>query len=104
VNREEFNIQQSQEEWIRRVGQDKIELLIRKDRDYGSAFSRRFAKHGILSAFIRMEDKWLRLENLISGHEPLVQEEKLIDTLKDLSGYIDLTIIELLKESENDQQ
>lgn len=45
-----------------------------------------------------MEDKWFRLENLISGTEQRVKEESIIDTLRDLGGYINLTIVELEKQ------
>jgi hypothetical protein len=97
-------LSKSQEDWIREVGSDMTDILVRKNYDYADAFSKRFQKHGILSAYIRMEDKWLRLENLISGHKAQVNDEGLLDTLRDLSGYIQLTIIELLKEAEQNKQ
>lgn len=90
----------TQEDWIIEISDDIRDTLIRKNHDYGDAFAKRFAKHGILSAFIRMEDKWFRLENLISGTEQKVKDESIIDTLRDLSGYINLTIIELEKQKE----
>ncbi len=92
----------NQEEWIVEVSNDIRDTLIKKNADYGDAFAKRFAKHGILSAFIRMEDKWFRLENLISGAEQKVKDESIIDTLRDLSGYINLTIIELKKQKMGD--
>ncbi|GFN32496.1 nucleotide modification associated domain-containing protein [Paenibacillus xylaniclasticus] len=72
--------------------------LICKNSDYGDAFAKRYSKHGILSAFIRMEDKWLRLENLIGGASQQVANESVYDTIKDLAGYCILTLIELDKE------
>ncbi|MNW69270.1 hypothetical protein D3C74_482430 [compost metagenome] len=45
-----------------------------------------------------MEDKWLRLENLISGHKAQIDNESIEDTVKDLLGYSLLTLIELRKE------
>ncbi|GAB6989484.1 nucleotide modification associated domain-containing protein [Paenibacillus pini] len=94
----------TQDEWIQMVGQEVIELLKRKNADYGDAFAKRYEKHGILSAFIRMEDKWLRLDNLLSGHKAKVTDESVYDTVFDFVGYGILTLIELLKERERESE
>lgn len=90
----------SQDQWITEKTEEIKSTLIRKNSDYGDAFAKRYQKHGILSAFIRMEDKWLRLENLISGSKQQVSDESIRDTVQDLAGYCLLTLIELDKESE----
>lgn len=92
----------AQEQRIIKVCDNVRDTLIRKNSDYGDAFSKRFAKHGILSAFIRMEDKWFRLDNLISGGEQKVKDESIEDTLRDLAGYISLTLVELGKRKEQE--
>lgn len=78
---------------------DLAALLIRKNTDYGSSFSKRFQKYGLLSAVIRLEDKFERLENLANGNEALVKDEKLEDTISDIAGYAILTLIELKRKS-----
>lgn len=90
-------MEKTQRDWIIKVCDELKETLIKKDNDYGSAFSQRFQKSGILSAFIRIEDKYLRLDNLISGAEQRVKDEGIADTVQDLAGYCMLTLIELMK-------
>lgn len=92
----------TQDQWISDKTEELKSTLMRKNTDYGDAFTKRFQKHGILSAFIRMEDKWLRLENLISGSKQQVNDESIYDTVQDLAGYAILTLIELDKEREDD--
>lgn len=89
----------NQEERITTVANEVRDTLIRKNLDYGDSFAKRFTKHGILSAFIRMEDKWGRFENLVSGAKANV-EESVEDTLIDLAGYAILTAVELRKQKE----
>ncbi|OZB98084.1 nucleotide modification associated domain-containing protein [Paenibacillus sp. XY044] len=89
----------SQTDLIKEVCADVEDLLIRKNNDYGNSFSLQFEKYGILSAIIRMDDKMRRLENLIKGHDPQV-DESLEDTLKDLVGYGTLALVELQKKKE----
>lgn len=88
---------QTQEEWIRKVGQEVIELLVRKNNDYGSSFSKQYEKYGVMSGLIRMDDKMSRLANLVNGHKAEVNDESLDDTLMDLCGYTLLTLVERKK-------
>jgi hypothetical protein len=73
------------------------DLLIRKNHDYGDSFSKQFAKYGVLSGMIRMDDKMRRLETLIDGEEAQVAES-IEDTVADLAGYALLTLVELRKD------
>lgn len=75
------------------------DTLIRKNRDYGDSFAKQFAKYGVLSGLIRMDDKMRRLENLVSGAEQNV-DESMEDTLLDLAGYAILTALEMRKAAE----
>lgn len=93
----------NQNEWIVNKTNELQQTLIKKNTDYGDAFAKRFQKHGILSAFIRMEDKWLRLENLIANKNNNLVDESIEDTVKDLIGYGLLTLIELEKEKQNEK-
>jgi hypothetical protein len=88
----------TQEEWIREVGQEVIELLIKKDHDYGSSFSESYKEYGIVSGVMRMDDKIKRLKNIIKGSEIKVKESS-EDTCLDLCGYAMLLLTELKKET-----
>jgi hypothetical protein len=70
-------------ESLERVAADVIELVLRKNADYGDAFKR----HGVVGCLVRMSDKALRLEHLSDGREALVVDEQWCDTLRDIAGY-----------------
>lgn len=90
-----------QEQLIRKVGQEVIELLVKKNNDYGSSFAKQYEKYGLLSGLIRMDDKFQRLTNLTNGHQAQV-EESIDDTLKDLVGYGLLTMVERSKSKKSE--
>ena len=71
------------------------DTYIRKNNDYGDSFSKSFDKYGITCAMVRMEDKWNRLESLVSGKKQMVADESIKDTLLDLANYCILTYMEL---------
>lgn len=68
---------------------------IAKNNDYGNSFSKSFDKYGITCAMVRMEDKWNRLESLVSGKKQMVNDESIKDTLLDLANYAIMTYMEL---------
>lgn len=66
------------------------DLLLQKNRDYGSSFR----QPGTLSAadpadklIIRIEDKLSRFNTLYGARGPSVASESLVDTVNDLAGY-----------------
>jgi len=73
---------------------DLAALLIRKNTDYGNSFSKQFKKYGLLSAVIRLDDKFSRVESLVDK-EALVTNEAIEDTIIDIAGYAILTLIEM---------
>lgn len=85
-----------QEQRITSVTDVLRDTLIRKNRDYGDSFAKQYAKYGIMSGLIRMDDKMRRLENLVGGAEANV-DESVEDTLLDLAGYALLCVVELRK-------
>lgn len=93
----------SQEQRISTQSDEVKATLIRKNRDYGDSFAKQFAKYGVLSGLIRMDDKMRRLENLVGGAEQNV-DESIEDTLLDLCGYSLLTLIELRKQREQSDE
>ena len=80
------------QEFIKEKMDGVTDLLLRKNRDYGSSFR----KPGILSGaldsksklLVRIDDKLERLGNLLDkGTDGDVQNESLSDTVDDLVGY-----------------
>jgi hypothetical protein len=86
----------TQEQRIAELCDELKSLLIRKNRDYDDSFSKQFAKYGVLSGLIRLDDKMSRLENLVNGAKDTVGES-VEDTLLDAAGYAVLTLVELRK-------
>lgn len=71
-----------------------LEIFKKKNSDYGNSFEKSLQEHGIISAIVRMEDKMRRLTNLSKqSSNQKVDDESIIDTLKDLSNYALMTAI-----------
>lgn len=81
------------EETLREKTEEIIQLLLRKNTDYGNAWE----KHGVAGVLVRISDKALRLKNL-EGKEALVVDEGIRDTLRDIAGYALLGLLK--KDSE----
>jgi len=72
------------------------EILTRKESFYGSSFSKTFNEYGLLSLIIRLNDKLNRLKSLYSyGIAP--NDNSVVDTLVDMSGYCILGLREIEK-------
>lgn len=78
---------------------DIIDLIMEKNKDYKDAWQR----YGIFTPLIRLNDKLLRVENLIGGHEALIADEKVEDTLKDIVGYALLALLWLNEDSKHSE-
>ena len=77
---------------------DSLKVYIAKNKDYGNSFTESFREFGLISAVVRMNDKMMRLKSLCKKDKTEVKDESIIDTLKDLSNYAIMTVIELEKE------
>ena len=67
-----------------------------KNKKYGDSFGKSIRKRGLVSAIVRMEDKWNRLDNLVTSKEDGSDtDESLQDTLLDLANYCLMTVMEL---------
>ena len=72
-----------------------------KNTDYGSSFDKGIDRYGWTSFKTRIFDKFNRVETILDNKEsdpnykPLVQDEKLEDTLLDMANYAILAIIYL---------
>jgi hypothetical protein len=84
-----------QQTLIARVGVEVIELLLRKNRNYGgSVFTVPILAPDVdvdTAIRVRMSDKVARLQTLLKGDTDLV-DESIDDTFADLLGYIILLI------------
>lgn len=64
-----------------------------KNHDYGDSFAQLRARHpGAI--LVRLYDKYLRLETLLSGEDPYVKDESIDDTLLDLANYAIMELVE----------
>ena len=84
------------------ITEELNKIYIAKNADYGDAFGETYKKLGIISAVTRITDKVNRLQSLAtkSEEERMVKDESIIDTLKDLSNYALMTLIEMGYEPE----
>ncbi|WP_260447226.1 nucleotide modification associated domain-containing protein [Listeria newyorkensis] len=80
------------EQQLEAISAELVELLGRKNRNYGASFDRQMAEYGLPASLIRMDDKLSRLKAL--GTTEVVDEvgESIEDTLLDLAGYALMTL------------
>ena len=85
-----------------KICEELTQIYYNKNQDYSDSFAIVRAK--VPDAIrVRLWDKMLRLDNLLSGADALVQSETIEDTLKDMANYCLMELIErqLEKEKEN---
>ncbi len=82
---------------IKYIGTGVVDLLLKKNKDYGSSvfespilFPELKAKDCIL---IRMSDKIKRFSNLVTSNKSPEVNESIEDTMKDLAGYAILWLV-----------
>lgn len=87
--------------------QDILDIMhdtyIQKNTAYGDSFSSSFKEFGILSAIVRISDKFNRAKNLAKDKDKTIDvgDETIIDTLLDLANYCILTIMEIRKQDKS---
>ena len=83
------------------ICEELTQIYYNKNQDYGDSFAIVRAK--VPDAIrVRLWDKMLRLDNLLSGADALVQSETIEDTLKDMANYCLMELIERQLEKETD--
>jgi hypothetical protein len=70
----------------------------KKNADYGSSFDDLFDEFGMMSALLRMKDKYNRLKSITEKNNIQVKDESVEDTLLDRANYAILTVIKLRKD------
>ena len=70
-------------EQLQKIQAEALELFKRKNADYGDAF----AKYGVIGVLMRIEDKMQRAISITKNGVNLVEDEKIRDTLIDLTNY-----------------
>ena len=96
----------SDQELIREKMRRIEDLLLRKNRDYGSSFRKAGILSGTLDAksklLVRLDDKLERLGNLLAkGTDGDVADESLSDTVTDTIGYF--VLLSILLDEEKDR-
>ncbi len=76
-------------ESFKSIQNDGLELFIKKNKDYGDAFS----TYGVVGVIMRMEDKMRRYLSITSSGVNLVNDESLKDTLIDLMNYSTMALM-----------
>jgi hypothetical protein len=70
-------------------------IFKQKNEKYGNSFEKSVDEFGLISAVVRMSDKFNRLKTLIQNNDKGTNDESLRDTLMDLANYCNLTVIYL---------
>lgn len=86
---------------LHHVLSDLESTLKSKNKDYGDSFKQSYDEFGMTAVNIRLTDKFNRFKQLAKGAEPQV-DESFKDTIKDIAGYMVLTLIELNRD-DNDE-
>lgn len=68
-----------------------METYSKKNRDYDGAFDKSLDEDGLVVAKIRMNDKILRFQSLMTN-PAMVKDESMKDTLMDLANYALMTV------------
>ncbi len=81
---------------MREIMNNAIDLYEKKNEAYGNSFGKTFDEYGVISAIIRIDDKFTRLKALtLDGAKNEIKDESINDTLTDLAMYALMTILEL---------
>lgn len=78
-----------------------LETFKKKNADYGDSTTQTFREFGLTSYAIRLNDKLNRIKSFCKKGELEVNDESVIDTLKDMANYCLLAVIDI-KNQEKD--
>lgn len=66
-----------------------------KNQKYGDSFTETVKKYGMIAAITRMHDKFNRIQNIVLKKAEDDEDERLVDSLKDLANYCLMTAMVL---------
>ncbi|MCX7924156.1 MAG: DUF1599 domain-containing protein [Clostridia bacterium] len=72
---------------MRLMADNAINQFVDKNVAYGDSFGKQFQKYGPISALVRVNDKFSRVEALTLGAQNNVSDESIEDTLIDMATY-----------------
>mgnify|MGYP004563082435 CR=1 FL=1 len=79
------------------ITDEMYNIYEKKNHDYGNSFADSFKKFGLISAVVRIGDKFNRISSLMKK-ERLINDESIEDTLIDMANYCIMSVIELEKQ------
>ena len=72
-----------------------------KNADYGDSFHKTFEEFGPIAGVVRLNDKLMRVNNLMKGSKQQVKDESIKDTILDMANYSVMLYMEIVnKEAE----
>lgn len=77
-----------------------LETFKKKNADYGDSTTQTFKEFGLTSYAIRLNDKLNRIKSFCKKGELEVKDERIIDTLMDMSAYCLLAVIDIKNQKE----
>ena len=88
---------ENQEQLMKNIQQEGLNLFIMKNNDYGDSFK----TYGPIGVLVRIGDKINRLNTITSKSITMVNTESLRDTLIDLHNYSAMAIMLLDSQNKN---
>lgn len=80
---------------FREVANSLADLYEQKNTAYGDSFGKSVQKYGNIAALTRLSDKFNRMEQLVLNPNTNCDDERLVDTLKDMASYCIMFFMEL---------
>ena len=80
---------------FKQITDEMVKLYERKNSDYGSSIHDTYMKYGAVAYLVRMEDKINRIRNIVLSGNQRVEDERIKDSLLDVSNYSILMLLEL---------
>lgn len=80
-----------------KIDQGLTDLMERKNKAYGNAYSKNFKDFGIIYSAIEVRNKTERIVNLIKHEESQANNESLFDSFVDLRNYAELAVNQMIE-------
>jgi hypothetical protein len=102
------------EEFIEHLTNQKmlgVEISKKKNKDYADSHDpfanfRESESIGVAvekAILVRISDKWRRIKRAMRGEELMVDDETMLDTISDMSNYLDILAVYLIYEKDKNR-